>query len=116
LDSPAVWQSISEDCIGELGLRHEDLYTLTIGEYHIKMRAFNRQNERSWERLRYHVFEDIMGNPNIKKSSKPRRPSDLFGLSIDVKVEVKPTKVTKRQAETIQKMGLNVPEIFIDNG
>lgn len=77
------------------------------------MRAFRRNNERSWEQVRYHVFENIIGNPNIKKSSKPRRPSDIFELSIDVKVEIKPTTVTEQQAETIKKLGFTVPKAFI---
>lgn len=77
------------------------------------MRAFRRNNERSWEQVRYHVFENIIGNPNIKKSSKPRRPSDIFELSIDVKVEIKPTTVTAQQAETIKKLGFTVPKAFI---
>lgn len=77
------------------------------------MRAFRRNNERIWESVRYQVFESIIGNPNIKKSAKPRRPSDLFGLSIDVKVEVKPTTISEKQAETIEKLGYTVHKAFI---
>lgn len=80
------------------------------------MRGFRRNQERDYDRTRLIMFELINGNPNIKKSSKPRRPSDIFELSIDVKVEVKPTTVTEQQAETIKKLGYIVPKAFIKDG
>lgn len=78
------------------------------------MRALNRSNERLWEKIRYMVFEDILGNPNIKKSSKPRRPSDLFGLSIDVKIKVEPLRISQEQADGLKEnRGWNIPKCFI---
>lgn len=97
-------------------MRYDDLYTLTLSEYQIKMRGFKRNQEREYDRTRLIMFELISGNPHIKKTAKPRRPSDIFELSIDVKVELKPTKVTLKQASTIEKMGYKVPETFIKDG
>ena len=80
------------------------------------MRAFRRNQEREYDRTRLIMFELINGNPHIKKTSKPKRPSDIFELSIDVKVEVTPTKVTEQQAATIKKLGYIVPKSFIEDG
>jgi len=77
------------------------------------MRAFRRNQDREWEKPRYLAFEAILGNPNIKKSDKPRKPSDLFRLSTDIIIEITATKVTGKQAETIKKLGFTVPKAFI---
>lgn len=78
------------------------------------MRAFERNQEREYDRTRLILFEMINGNPNIKKSSKPRRPSDIFPLSIDVKVEVKAVKISSEVEERLKEQGYTVPKCFID--
>jgi len=80
------------------------------------MRGYNRSQERDYDRTRLLLFEMINGNPNVKKSSKPKRVTDIFRLSIDPVIVITATKVTKQQADTVEKLGYKVPEIFIGNG
>lgn len=56
------------------------------------------------------------GNANIKQSSKYRRESDIFYLpSVDGQImPVTATKITKKQAETMEKNGYKVPKSFIE--
>jgi len=77
------------------------------------MRAFTRNQEREYDRTRLILFELINGNPHIKKGFKPRRPSDIFPLSIDVKVKLEPLRITEDMQKNLEKQGYTIPECFI---
>jgi len=78
------------------------------------MRALKRSREVLYDNTRLILFELINGNPNIKKSSKPRRITDIFELSIDVKVDIEPFRISQEQAKNLKvKRGWNIPECFI---
>ena len=70
---------------------------------------------RTWERFAAWVvreinFTAIAGNPNIKKSSKPVRPRDLFKLSID---KEKP-RLTPEEIKQTEKRLFNEPKDTVD--
>lgn len=110
----SVWSNICENCIGDLGLRYEDLYALSIGEYEIKLRSFHRNLEYKYDNTRLILMELINGNPHIKKSSKIRNKTQIFKLSIDGNIKIEATKVSEKEADSIKKMGYKISESFIE--
>lgn len=99
-----------------MGLRYNDLYTLTLGEYDIKMRALTRKNEQEYARTRMLVYEIRISNQFIKK--KPKKHTDLFKLQTIDNVKRaqhsgKATKVTRQEAEAMLKLGYEVNKHFI---
>ncbi len=57
--------------------------------------------------MRYHLWHDILGNPNIRKGDKPKRPADIFKLPTDVReIPTTDISVNDEEVEALKKIGL----------
>ena len=100
-----------------MGLRYEDLYTLTLGEYNIKIEAFQRSCERQYDIARMIMFQSMTGNPHLKK--KPKKLSQVFELPlIDGKKakHLKATLIDRKSAEGIRRLGYKIFESIVGDG
>ena len=71
--------------VGECNYAYNEARKITYREYLHKIAACEKRKNNQWEIVRYQVFHDLLGNPYIKKGDKPKRPTDLFKLSTDVR-------------------------------
>ena len=96
------------------------LYTITLGEIKVKIRAWNREMERlerqreyQLELVRIQIYFDQLGNPNLE--TKPDSPKDVFPIGKKEQKEydeahprVQPDNFSDEYIERIKKLGYTI--------
>ena len=91
--------------VGECNYAYNEARKITYREYLHKIAAYEKRKNNQWEIVRYQVFHDLLGNPYIKKGDKPKRPTDLFKLSTDVRdIPTTDVSVSEEELEALRKI------------
>lgn len=72
-----------EYCIGEVGLRPDEFWSMTFQEVEVACKGYQTRLARSLEMQRFTA--SVLINANRKKGSKAVRPEDIMSLVTDRK-------------------------------
>lgn len=98
------YEEIEKFLIGQ-GLSEREAAMVTMKEYIIRREEYNNRNYQEWDRVRWLAFMNIQLSPDLKKSDKPKRPTDLFKLPTDKEEVRESVKVTNEDIENLEKIG-----------
>lgn len=106
--------------IVDLGLRYEDSYKLSLGEYNLLLKSHQKRRDHEYNQTRMLMFELRCGNPHMDKKHKPKKPSDLFELptvDIESREPATETLISDEQAKKDEVLfGYKINNAFIEHG
>lgn len=99
-----TWRDVLEYCVGEVGLRPDEFWSMTLREIEVACRGYEVRLARTLEMNRF--IASILINANLKKGRKQVRPEDIMPLVTDRRQHtgVKAELMSAEEFEKIKEM------------
>ena len=95
--------------MGVVGRTEKGAALTSMHEYQLLAEGWERRQRTQWETTRWHIFYDIMLNPNIKSANKPHRITDVVRFpwepaEAEQKQESRPCTVTPEMNDLLNSI------------